>query len=87
MSYRILLGDAVADCGPRESGLGRKYVKIGLAFRDENDPSRIAVKIDALPLASSGWTGWINVFPTRSKDDTSSKSSGQPPYGDTDIPF
>ena len=57
---REVIGDACAYF-PAEYGGKPRYAKIGTAFRDG---TRISLKIDTLPLAGSGWQGWVNVLAT-----------------------
>lgn len=63
-SDKTLLGDVCAHC-IRQDGVSA-YPRIGIAFveRDRDDPEqqRISLKIDTLPIATAGWTGWINIF-------------------------
>jgi hypothetical protein len=80
------LGDACAYLAPEKAGEKAKYPRIGAAFRDGE---RISVKIDSLPLASSGWQGWINIFPRElSSNNPREKSKGVASLDfDDDIPF
>ena len=59
------VGDACAYLGPR------KYLKIGVMFRDTQD-GRLSLKIDTLPLDKS-WEGWVNVFPDNRASTTAAK--------------
>lgn len=85
---KTLIGDAVAYCKPpgMEKAL---YVKMGTAFLD--DDGRMSLKIDALPLPSASWTGWVNIFDRKKGAAPASLSPGpgKPPVEvpDDDIPF
>ena len=57
---RSVIGDACAYIPGLRQGDKARYYKIGLAMQDGD---RISVKVDTLPLAGMGWSGWINIFP------------------------
>lgn len=82
MADKILLGDACAHI-PAVGGGKSRYMKVGLAFRDEQE--RISIKIDTLPIASAGWSGWINVFPDKRQAQTTEKKGAD--IDPDDIPF
>lgn len=74
------LGDVCAHC---RYGNDARYVKIGVAFSEPDErggPDRISLKLDALPLDSSGWTGWVNIFPPKQSHSPADRV-------DDDIPF
>jgi hypothetical protein len=68
---KTILGDACAHC-PRADGT-TSYPRIGLAFsepdRDNPDALRISIKLDTLPIPSTGWSGWVNIFPRKESHD------------------
>lgn len=37
------------------------YVRVGVAFID--DEGRMVIKLDSMPLPTSNWQGWLNIFP------------------------
>lgn len=90
---KIFIGDACAYI-PAKGTQKAKYPKIGAAFRDDKD-DRISLKIDSIPIATSGWEGWLNVFPPKTSTATRPKMPGDDkPYGtvmgdglEDDIPF
>jgi len=54
-----LTGDACAYI-KGENGEKNRYLKMGTAIlRLDNS---LSLKLDTMPLANSGWQGWINVF-------------------------
>ena len=59
-----LIGDLSAYIPASSAGGKANYVRIGVAFKEAGS-EKISFKIDSLPLANSGWTGWVNVY-TRS---------------------
>jgi len=61
---KTFIGAACAHV-PQPNGAKTKYPRIGSVFQDSE--GRISIKIDSIPIASSDWSGWINVFPP--KDD------------------
>ena len=67
MTNKTILGDVCAHC-PRADGTA-SYPRIGLAFTEPDDHNpdvpRISLKIDTIPIAASGWTGWVNIFPRK----------------------
>lgn len=63
MATKTPLGDVCAHC---DDGRGSRYVKIGIAFTEPDDNTgepRVSIKLDAMPLPTAGWTGWLNIFP------------------------
>lgn len=54
----VKVGNACAHI-PGIGGEKSRYIKIGNVFREGE---RLAIKIDALPLPSFDWPGWINIF-------------------------
>lgn len=64
---KTVLGDVCAHCPKPDGTTG--YPRIGIAFTEPDasnpDVQRISLKIDALPIASAGWTGWVNIFPRK----------------------
>lgn len=64
---KTVLGDVCAHCLRHDDTTS--YVRIGIAFvePDGNNPDaqRISLKIDALPIVSAGWSGWVNIFPRK----------------------
>jgi hypothetical protein len=75
-----LLGDA---CACVKQGAKNSYIKMGVAFKDGE---RISIKIDALPLPSAEWEGWINIFPRKAATPaTNTKAPSN--WDDDDIPF
>ena len=77
----IFLGDACAYFPPTGRNEKGRYIKIGIATKD--DRGRIALKLDVFPLASLNWGGWINIFPR----DKAPKKLETFPEPDDDIPF
>lgn len=68
---KTVMGDVCAhlpaDDHAGSMGKPSRYLKVGTALVDER--GRISLKIDCLPLQSEGWTGWLNIFPKREKED------------------
>ena len=54
-----IIGDACAFI-KADSQNKNRYIKIGIALKDESD--RISLKIDSLPFDPK-WEGWVNIFP------------------------
>lgn len=81
---KIKLGDLMADLGPKASGEGRNYAKIGCAYQDGD---RISIKIDTMPIGQ--WAGWANVFRSDRTHTEGNKRTSPNRVGqyDDDIPF
>lgn len=63
------IGDVCAHLPAHTQHGGKaRYVRVGTAFIDE-ETDRLAFKLDALPLSTSGWEGWLNVFPPKNPGD------------------
>ena len=83
---KLLVGDAKAHI-PGKGAEKPRYLTIGALFKDSEN-GRLSLKIDTLPIAESGWTGWVNVF---ERDGSGNyKKAGSAPsteIPEDDVPF
>ena len=86
---KTLLGDVCAYIPAQGNDTKNRYPKIGTAFIDHDNESRISIKLDTIPLAGGGWNGWVNIFPPRSKESAKHAIVPVPDAGirEDDIPF
>jgi len=76
---RTFIGDLCAHIKPTSPTEKSKYVRIGSAFKDEQD--RVTIKLDTLPIPSLNWEGWANVMERKPYEPKA------PPLPESDIPF
>jgi len=73
---KTFIGDVCGHCPGKGADGKAAYPRMGSAFKDGD---RISIKIDTIPLPSTGWSGWVNIFP---------RTAGKPPVvAEDDVPF
>ena len=85
---KVPAGRVMAHCPGKGANGKAQYISMGLAFKD-TDTGYLSLKIDALPIASAGWSGWVNIFADDRKpvDAKPQQARSQFHDFDDDIPF
>jgi hypothetical protein len=78
---KIKLGDAMAYLGPGN------YVKVGALFAESDNPDRMTLKLDAVPLPNVKWDGWINIWTEKPKPAARVESAPKVPIDPSDTPL
>jgi len=77
------LAVAIAD---ERSESGKRWINVGVLLQDEQDPDRISIRINSIPI---GWVdGWVSCFEPKARDEVPAQKAKPlgPPLTD-DIPF